>query len=237
MKLLLDSGNNRVKWAYASQGQLFEFGSANHRQTEWIEALPVARPDSVWLANVAGQTVYASLQAHAQQQWGLQVHNLSSVAQSCGVTNAYSRPERLGIDRWLACIAGFKMGEGAVLIADAGTALTLDYVSARGQHKGGLISPGIATMQHALLGETRLRPMPGAFELTWLADDTDPAVALGSLQAVRALLENARSDLAPARCVITGGEAELLLPHLDAQWQWVPHLVLEGLNHVAESLS
>jgi type III pantothenate kinase len=37
----------------------------------------------------------------------------------------------------------------------------------------------------------------------------------------------------PPRCLLTGGGAEMLLPHLTVAAEWVPNLVLEGIDCVA----
>lgn len=236
MNLLLDIGNSRVKWARAEGVRLLATGSLFHRGTpDWPAALPGEPPTAVWVSNVADETVPAALARHTQAQWKLKPHLVRSAAEACGVRNAYSRPERLGVDRWLACIGAFHRGTGPVLVADAGTALTLDFVDADGRHRGGLIAPGLSTMRAALAEGTPLRVEPGDYQLSWLADDTDPAVALGTLQTALNLVENARRALAPERLLLTGGEADRLRPHLDAGWEHAPDLVLEGLARLAKA--
>lgn len=241
MNLLFDIGNSRVKWGYkgldasANPAGAHNTGAVNHHQNDWLAALPDTRPQAIWAACVADKDKLKQIQIWAAERWQLEVHLVHSTRQACGVHNAYPRFERLGVDRWMACIAGFHRGTGSVLIADAGTAVTLDWVDASGQHQGGLIAPGVATMRQSLLGGTRMRPSMAEFELSWLADDTDPAVSLGTLHAARALLENARRELKPQRCLLTGGEAQLLAPHLSDQWQFAPHLVLEGIGCIAQS--
>lgn len=234
MNLLLDIGNTRVKWARADGERLRDSGSIAHREDPaWSARLPAERPAAVWVASVADSAAVESLAAHAGDRWALTPRVVHSTARACGVRNAYARPERLGVDRWLACIGGYHRGAGSVLIADAGTALTLDFVAADGRHRGGLITPGVGTMRAAIAGGTRVRAEPGEFEPAWLADDTDPAVALGTLQSALSLIGNARRALAPERLLLTGGEAELLAPHLDTAWERVPTLVLEGLARLA----
>lgn len=234
MNLLLDIGNTRVKWARADGARLRESGSLSHRDApDWPAALPDERPAAVWVANVADETVPAALARHARTRWRLTPRAVHSTAAACGVRNAYAQPERLGVDRWLACIGAFHRGAGPVLVADAGTALTLDFVDADGRHRGGLIAPGLTTMRAAIAGGTRLQAEVGEYAPAWLADDTDPAVALGTLQAALSLIGEARRALAPDRLLLTGGEAERIAPHLDAGWERAPDLVLEGLARLA----
>lgn len=234
MNLLLDIGNSRAKWARANGSELLETGFLPHRGvTDWPAALPEERPDSVWVSNVADEAVSAVLARHAEIKWGLRPRIVHSTAQACGIRNAYRQPERLGVDRWLACIGAFHRGNGSVLVVDAGTALTLDSVDAEGRHRGGLIVPGLSTMRAAIAGDTRIRVELGDYERSWLADDTAPAVALGTLQAVLSLIENACRDLSPDRLLLTGGEADRLAPELGTGWEHVPNLVLEGLARLA----
>lgn len=234
MNLLLDIGNSRAKWARADGAELLETGTVPHRGvTDWPAALPEERPEAVWVSSVAHETVPAALVRHTEIRWGLRPHIVRSAAEACGIRNAYRHPECLGVDRWLACIGAFHRGAGSVLVADAGTALTLDLVDTGGRHRGGLIAPGLSTMRNAIAGDTRIRVEPEDYDLSWLADDTGPAVALGTLQAALSLIENARRTLAPDRLLLTGGEAGCLAPHLDAGWEQAPDLVLEGLARLA----
>lgn len=234
MNLLLDIGNTRAKWARAESAKITATGFLVHRDNpDWPAGLPDDRPAAIWIANVADETVPAALARHAEAKWNLAPQPVHSTAEACGVRNAYPRPERLGIDRWLACIGAFHRGEGSVLVADAGTALTLDFVAADGTHRGGLIAPGQAAMRAAIALGTRVRAEPGDYAPAWLADDTDPAVALGILQSTLSLIGNARQALAPQRLLLTGGEADRIASHLDPEWEHAPDLVLEGLARLA----
>lgn len=237
MILVLDIGNSRVKWAQWYAGKLGEYGACAHSHSDWTKQLPSARPQAIWAANVASADVLSALRRWARAHWQMEVNTLASTAQAQGIRNAYAQPERLGVDRWMACIAGYHRGNGPVLVIDAGTALTLDFVAGDGQHQGGLICPGIATMRDALLGKTQLQLDALEHGLAWLADDTNPAITLGSLHAALSLLENADRKLQPERCIITGGEAGFLRPHLPERWQYAPHLVLEGIARVVSDSS
>ena len=228
-RLLVDIGNSRVKWALARDGQLVDTGVCAHLDARWWRHLPGTRPDSIWAANVAGHQRQQALDDWAGQTFSQTVNWARSTATACGLRNAYAQPQRLGVDRWLAMIAAYHRCGGPVLVADAGTALTIDQIAADGRHLGGLICPGIASMQQALVGRTQLEAPQLPVEDAWLATHTDAAIALGSLRAAVALLDNSAAALAPAHRLMTGGEAAMLAPHLAQDWQVTPHLVLEGL--------
>ncbi|GAB3671191.1 type III pantothenate kinase [Salinisphaera aquimarina] len=234
MNLLIDIGNTRVKWALARGHTLAETGAIwRARHPDWTARLPSDSLDGIYVASVADDSAIQALRIFAADH-ALAVHRVVSTARSGPLVNAYARPERLGVDRWMACVAAQARAEGSVLIADVGTALTLDWVGADGVHGGGLIAPGVNSMRLALRNATQLRPTHVPDEHAWLARDTDSAIAAGTLRCAIAVLDSAALDLAPDRLLLTGGEAELLAPRLARPWQVVPHLVLEGLAVHAE---
>lgn len=156
-------------------------------------------------------------------------------AEACGVRCGYREPHQLGVDRWLAAIAAYSITGGG-LVADLGTAATLDYVHGDGRHLGGFIVPGWSLMQTALLKETakvrfdatdaRIDPNPGR--------DTAAAVQRGAALALARLLDaetQRTSELCggPLPLVLTGGDAPLVASLLTCEHRMVPSLVLDGL--------
>ncbi len=106
-----------------------------------------------------------------------------------GVTIRYSDPSRLGVDRWLAMLAAHAASTKACLVVDCGTALTIDKLTASGEHCGGYIIPGLALMRRSLEENTRIR-LNKEFEAGGVAlgHSTDEAVYHGSLAAAVALI-------------------------------------------------
>lgn len=150
--------------------------------------------------------------------------------------NAYEHPEELGVDRLLGVLAAQHRfpGEGVVVV-DFGTALTFNVGSPDGQFMGGLIGIGASSAAAALPGKT---PMLPRVELSsapgFLARTTREAISAGIswevIGGVERVLEGLRSELPFSfRCVATGGDAELLVPHTRGIETIVPDLVLEGL--------
>ena len=147
MNLLVDIGNTRCKWALARGTALIETGVVVRAgNADWLEALPRTSVEAVHVSSVAQPEALAHLREFAVRR-GANLRVAVSSSRSGDLINAYDQPERLGVDRWMACIAARTAGRGSVLVADAGTALTLDFVDADGRHQGGLITPGVATMR------------------------------------------------------------------------------------------
>jgi type III pantothenate kinase len=145
----------------------------------------------------------------------------------------------MGVDRWLALIGAHRLCAGAVLVVDAGTAITYDLLLASGRHLGGLILPGIEMMRGSLLAGTNIpRVEPEERDLPWAAD-TGAAVGVGTIEAPAALVERLRRRLTaaaggPSTVLLTGGDAERLRPALEEPVRVEPDLVLRGLALLLE---
>lgn len=125
----------------------------------------------------------------------------------------------------------------SVCVIDCGTAITIDVLTASGEHQGGLIVPGLTMMRHALLANTQdIGSKMGneSSEIDILARDTAGGVNGGTLYTVISVIDRVTTDLAAElgnnmTRVITGGDAPALLPLLAGQYHHEPMLVLQGL--------
>ena len=161
--LLADVGNSRIKWVVDADGRWRVRGQMDHGKIGWAELAQqqwggLPRPARVLIVSVAGPAVRAALTEWVWQAWGIVAEFVFSTPQACGVRNAYAEPARLGADRWVAMIAARDLARQACYVVDCGTALTLDALAADGQHRGGLIVPGIRLMRQALYRDTRQIP-------------------------------------------------------------------------------
>lgn len=231
MMLLLDVGNSRIKWALADGPRLAEPGAAPHggAPARALRTLPLPRARVVWLAHVLGPAHERKLVAAIRRRYGVVPRVVRTRKTFGGLSVAYARPARLGVDRFLAMLALWTQTRRPFCVAGAGTALTFDAVDGRGRHQGGLIAPGLTTARAAVRGATRfpLGGQPGRYP-TGLGTDTDGCVRQGVLYACAGLLERAARDRRGAR-YLGGGDAALLRPHLEGHWNVRPDLVLEGL--------
>ncbi|NUO73492.1 MAG: type III pantothenate kinase, partial [Frateuria sp.] len=150
MRLLLDLGNTRLKWALERAGRWSADGAAAWSEdlallgATW-QALP--KPEAAFGASVVDDAREQTVAAQVRSLFGLEVTWLRTPASACGVRNAYPEPARLGVDRFLAMVAAHAAGAGDCVLVGVGTALTLDALAADGQHLGGLIAPGPRLMK------------------------------------------------------------------------------------------
>lgn len=244
MKLLVDFGNTRLKWALHDAGQLKAGGVFAHSnralatalRNDWL-ALP-RRPDGVLVASVVGAEREAELTALTRNLFSVDPQWLKSPTEALGIQNAYVEPSRLGIDRFLALAAIHGQNPRAQVLASVGTALTVDALAADGRHLGGLIVASPTLMRSALRDATaRLNTPIG--RLVEIATGTADAVQSGALVAAVAMIERFRQSVAvqlgstPALILAGGGGEELV--------EWLPDaershdLVLRGLARWADA--
>lgn len=237
-RLLIDLGSRGMAWrGVGKPGATAHTGEPGECLARAFNSL--SRPDEVVLGSVAAEPVTRKLRAWCRENWDREPREFAASAQACGVRNAYAHPAQLGIDRWAALVAAHKQYDGAVLIADCGTAVTADYMESDGRHIGGVIAPGLGLMREALPKVTRLAPVSRhAPTPRLLGTDTELGVTGGALAATVGMIRYVSEKTAarhgpPAAMLITGGDAQTVLPRLDSRWQAAPDLVLDGLEWLA----
>lgn len=229
---LFDLGNSRFKFApltgvAAGSVQAWAHG-AEAMTAEARAGLP--QGDTAWVASVASPALTAEMLDVLKTRF-TQVRVARTEAQCAGIRIAYARPEKFGVDRFLALL-GMANSAQPVLIAGVGTALTIDLIDAEGLHRGGRISASPTTMRQALHARAVQLPETGG-DYVEFANDTEDALTSGCEGAAVALIERsaqqAQQQLGKAPLLIVhGGGALPLLPWLPAAI-YRPALVLEGL--------
>lgn len=240
MKLLLDAGNTSVKWGVCHAGVIEASSCFRHRGND-VQALAtrswseLQTPSAVYIASVAGEPLQQQLSDWIGVHWQIMPVFITATAAACGVSNAYSVPENLGVDRWAALVGAHHQAPGTTCIIDCGTAITLDLLDATGQHRGGLILPGAVMLQQMLLKNTAInsesRPFTGA---SLFSSATEEAVNSGSLYMAAATIDRVVADMAAEldtrlQLVITGGDAGRIQTLLACSARHDPELVLKGL--------
>lgn len=252
MLLLIDAGNTRVKWALVPSrqrkpeglGRWAASGMVEHaRMRELAEAWRGQNIVRVLASNVAGEPVRNALEQALSGALGMQPVPLewfASLPSLAGVRNSYRNPAQLGCDRFASAIGAHALFPGQPLIvATCGTATTVDALTAEGIFRGGMILPGLGLMASSLARNTAQLPQI-AMQLDDaqpFADNTDGAIASGCIAAQAGAIERAVAahgqDHGAIRCVLSGGAAALVAPHLRAPHEIVENLVLIGLHTVA----
>lgn len=150
----------------------------------------------------------------------------------------YKTPDTLGIDRVMACVGAAVHAKGKdVIVVDAGTACTIDFMSKEFIFRGGVIMPGLAVYQHAMkdalpeLPAIRLE-LPGSFP----GQSTDEAIKWGLfggfIHAVESFIDKYRNHAKDSELYITGGDGKIIADHLQGTYNKIykEDLVFEGMD-------
>lgn len=238
MILIIDAGNSRIKWGWHDGSSWLKRG--------WVATVDAALlhgswdeldiPQKIVVSNVAGEKVRALI-AQACQGWLVETEWVVAVERQCGVKNSYEQPAQLGADRWAALIAARSMSRTGCVVVNAGTAVTVDALSAEGVFWGGVIVAGVHALRRAVADSTAaITEAAGQYRV--FPVNTADAVYSGALSALAGAVEQMRTSLAREQgvepmCILSGGDADLLMPLLSGKTMLVDNLVMEGLIRIA----
>ena len=241
MILLIDSGNTRLKWATFQNGKLQNNHVLNNQDLNFDRLNDAWKnlkvPKQLSIACVSSTPILDLVQAVATKLWpSITVIQVKSEPHAFGVHHAYLQPEKLGVDRWLALIAVRNDYQKAACIIDCGTAITIDFIDADGNHQGGMISPGLTLMKKSLAIGTDLLAFNEASYGIGPANFTEAAIYSGTLNAATGLIEQvlSRQD-ATLTIILTGGDADIIAKQLSFNVIIDLNLVLRGLAVVASN--
>lgn len=227
--LLIDSGNSRIKWGLHDGKSWVALGHCGRENPdELASAWKTLAPSSALGSNVAGieaQAAIESLLPEIEFEW------ISARSSQCGVRNGYTIPEQLGSDRWAALIAAKSLLPDGGIVVGLGTAMTADILSREGRFEGGIIMPGLKAMTDSLKKGTKLDFDEGRFDFP--AKSTADGVSTGAVLALSGAIEKISRLRGNPQCLIFGGDAPLVVPHLEMKATLAENLVLEGLLMIA----
>ncbi|WP_338845359.1 type III pantothenate kinase [Massilia sp. W12] len=263
--LLLDAGNTRVKWLMLAADQVScalapelpatPQGARLHADCDQLAAdWRAALAAQAWQgrdcrailgANVAGpamrtlleQQLQAALTPMPALEW------FAASPARAGLRNDYENPLQLGCDRFAAAIGAHALWPGKhLLVANCGTATTLDAVSADGVFTGGMIAPGLLLMARSLSQNTAQLPEidPQRRLIDGFARNTQEAILAGCITAQAGAIEKAVRQLEhrlaqAVHCILSGGAAPYLAPALGIPYHHLDNLVLRGLLRVLQT--
>jgi len=233
----IDAGNSRIKWRALQDERVARGAFLHSSRIESLDQLPAGSFDRLRVANVASFGEPEALRNALQARYGV-APVFAKTSRSCGgVTCGYAEPSRFGVDRWLAIVAARQMTADAFVVADLGTAVTMDFVDAAGVHRGGYIVPGLQSMVDALFRRTKDVQVcfedPDGLEP---GSNTTEAVNRGVLSMLRDFVETSVGRFERAQRMeritlfVSGGDAEFVASRLQRAHSVVPDLVLDGLS-------
>jgi type III pantothenate kinase len=144
-------------------------------------------------------------------------------------------PDKVGTDRVVSAAAAYAVAQDAVVVADFGTAVTIDLVDANGIFKGGVICPGFEISAKALKENTAQLPnIKVTKPKAPYGKNTTDAINCGLYYSIVGALQEVIRRYAEEigkwpQTVITGAGAKVIAGDCDFIDNYVPNLVLKGI--------
>ncbi len=148
---------------------------------------------------------------------------------------AVDEPEAVGIDRICAALAAYMELKQACVVADFGTAITIDLVGDDGVFMGGTILPGLRLSARSLEEHTAALPLVQVTEPEhpWgrnTREAINNGIFFGAIGALREIVERYATEVGRwMPLVATGGAAEIVARNANFVDHVVGDLTLRGI--------
>ena len=150
----------------------------------------------------------------------------------------YKTPHTLGSDRLAAAVGAWNEApERNIVVIDAGSAITVDFIDRNGNYLGGNIAPGIKMRLRALHEYTALLPMiEKEGETPAIGYDTETAIRSGVINGICHEIDGYINDFKQKYCdvlvFLTGGDEKTLKNRVKNCIFADKYLVAKGLNRI-----
>lgn len=236
MNLCIDIGNTKTKLAvFDKEGNLqFFLGEEVINNKSIAAILEKFDIQQAIISSVRGDN--EELKKYLEQRLKTVIE--LSYQTKVSIKKDYCTPETLGNDRLAVAVgAAYLYPNENVLIVDAGTCITYDFVTKEGVYKGGSILPGIVMRFRALHHFTAKLPLVEPLILEdFVGKSTATSIQTGIMQGVlhelRGFGEQYQQKYGIIRLVITGGDTSYFESQLKNVIFAQPNLVLIGLNQI-----
>ena len=235
MNLAIDVGNTRVKIAVFEKDKLVELFVFNKTKilSEIKDILKKHEISTGIMSNVA--SISDSKLKKIKNL--VEIHIISSLTE-VPFKNLYKTPETLGVDR-IALVAGAvtQFSGHNVLVIDAGTCITFDFVNSEGEYIGGAISPGLKMRFNSLNHFTANLPLLEKDDLIdFIGKNTkesmNSGVINGVIQEIDGVINQYKKKFLDLTVVLTGGDTNFLAKQLKSSIFANQNLLLHGLNKI-----
>jgi type III pantothenate kinase len=235
MNLIIDAGNTRVKLAVFEKDRLVEVVFID-MESFFLEIKKILIKHQITVGILSNVNFISEDKIQKLQK----LVNLLILSSSTDVPfiNLYETPETLGVDRIaLVAAAVNKFTKKNILIIDAGTCITFDFVNDQTEYLGGAISPGIEMRYKALHNFTTKLPNLTKKEVqNFIGNNTDrcinSGVVNGVIQELEGVIYQYKKKYPDLTVVLTGGDTNFLSKQLKSSIFANPNFLLEGLNKI-----
>ncbi|WP_299338697.1 type III pantothenate kinase [uncultured Psychroserpens sp.] len=238
MNLIVDVGNTYVKFAVYSQSKLKEkiIGELDDFETMASDILKEYSDINQSIISSVGRLTVSHLNALETKVKVLQLsHELK-----LPFKNLYATPKSLGVDRIALVSASVEQfPDNNVLVIDAGTCITYDFINSKNEYLGGAISPGIRLRYRTLNNLTANLPlleteMPDEIIGNTTNNSIHSGVVFGVLKEIDGVIDDYVKKYPDLTVILTGGDTKFLSNQLKNSIFANSNFLLEGLNFILE---
>jgi type III pantothenate kinase len=233
LNLAIDRGNTYAKVGLFEGQRLLNFED-HLTDEEVLDRVKALAPDHVIVSDVrGGGLTWLQGQTAGPVLWQMSPHLPIPVG------NLYKTPLTLGMDRLAAAIgAHLQFGGQPLLVMDAGTCLTYDFVDRAGNYHGGGISPGLQMRFRALHHFTAKLPelAPQEGEIALVGGSTAESILSGVINGMSAeiagMIDRYQQLEPDLKVLLCGGDAAFFAKKIKHHTFVSQTLVVTGLNAV-----
>jgi len=236
MNLIIDIGNTRLKLAV-------------YEENSCVKKVTVLRKDFLNTVNkilkeypeikkgIISSVDFFSKEEENELKQLLKL-TLVSASMKLPFKNRYATPKTLGVDRIaLIAAAADQYKKENVLVIDAGTCVTFDFLNSKNEYLGGAISPGLTIRYEALHNLTAKLPLLEPKDSNFLIGNTTESsihsgVINGLINEIDGVIQQYQSSYKDLTIILTGGDTNFLAKRLKSSIFANSNFLLEGLNHL-----
>ena len=236
MNLIFDIGNSSTKMAiFNGQERISVFRSKEFTCENLEKKISKYKIDKAIISSVRNTPEYI----YDLLTLNIPVVHILSHKSRLPFKIEYDTPETLGADRIAGVAGAYNLFRGAeILIIDAGTAITFDFLSAD-VYKGGNISPGLNMRFKALHKFTGQLPLVSpSDDYSFPGKNTTDAIAAGVITGVtyeiNEYIRTFEKKHTEFKIILTGGDSGYIKDKINHQIIYMPDIVIDGLNYILE---
>lgn len=238
MNLVIDQGNTVTKFAVFKNGEMLDKVVVQSPDIKFIDGILKKFPG-------ISSSILSSVADYDENIPGFLQKNIKNfivlnAATPIPIINLYLSKETLGYDRIADAVGALGVFPGKnILIIDAGTAITIDLLTSKGEFYGGNISPGIDLRFRALHEHTKKLPeVKKRDEFPLLGKTTEEAILAGVLNGVvfeiDGYIDKMTEKYSDLKTILTGGDSKYFDKKLKNSIFVHSNLNLSGLNRILE---
>ncbi|MBC8300195.1 MAG: type III pantothenate kinase [Pelagibacterales bacterium] len=250
MKLVADIGNSTIQialWKNKSLQRVLQFETSSYKKMNFhLSKYKNNLIESIFFSCVTEEKVANDFKRCAKKIFKCKVEQIKSSSKLFGVVNGYKQPTKLGDDRWVTIVASHLLYQKPLMIADCGTAISIDVVNIKGIHLGGYILGGFDGYTKSFKDVYHLKNIKikegSVLQKKSFPKKTEDGITEGYLLMVVSAIENAYNQIkknqkALPKVLISGGYGKIISKRLSIKNKYEPNLVLRCLGLIANQLS